>query len=191
MKQIYLEPNQVPEALRYSGKKYSVVIGETMTLQSTYWSGGTRSTYRVVELTSGKQERIAGNGAPDCFGIDLNGQGITLKPGYAVVEHSIFCGKDGGLTFYIHPDNAGKFLTHDDQELSRAELCLLDATGGLKASYAGRKPRIEMMRVNGFGDSDIATARDSLIRKKLLRKNGSITPAGMNARPPHHQFKQW
>lgn len=189
MKTIYLEPNQVPENLRYSGRKYKADISDTVTLHNTYWSGGTRSTYSAVDLNTGQKVSIATDSAPVIFGLDYDGQQITLKPGYAIIEHSMFCGKDMGLTFHIHPDNAGKFLPSPNTDLSESELCLLDATAGLKGSYGGRKPRIDMMRFNGFSDIDIDTAKTLLIEKGLLRKNGAITPAGRNASP--NTFKSY
>ena len=183
MKTVYLEPNQVPEVLKsgYNGRKFEACITESITLNNTFWDGGTRSTYSVVELATGRQAAIARDSAPSWFGTDYNGESIALKPGFAVIEHSIFCGKDMGLTFHIHPDNAAKLLPQSDDSLSESELCMLSATAGLKSSYGGRKPRVDMMHRYGFSDSDIVAATESLKGKKLLRGNGSITPAGRNA----------
>lgn len=193
-KSIYLELDQVPPMLRggYSGRKFEAVICDSVSLQNTYWSGGTRSSYAVIELDTGKSSPIANNSAPPQFGIDYDGETITLKPGYAVVEHSIFCGKDMGLTFYIHTDNAGKFLPDSSgNDLTDAELCLLDATAGLKSSYGGRKPRIDMMKRNGFTDEQIEQAKQSLISKKMLNSRGAITTLGRNNRPERNKFKNY
>lgn len=190
---IYLEKNQVPKQLlgEYSGQKFRVVIANSVTLSNTYWSGGTRSYYYSVDLVTGKRAMIAADSTAPQFGPCADGESIAIKQGYAIIEHSYFCGKDMGLVFYIRSENAAKLLPEKIEGLTDCELCLLDATAGLKSSYAGRKPRIEMMHANGFNDDQIHDARQSLIEKKLLRKNGSITVAGRNQRPPRDKFRQW
>ncbi len=190
---IYLEKSQVPATLRknYFGRKFRVNITKSLTLRNTYWSGGTRSTFSTLSLLSGKTSaNLTATSSPldKC----ADGETISIRPGLAIVEHSIFCGKDHGLVFHIHPDNASQLIPSSlNETLSQAELCLLDATAGLKSSYAGRKPRIDMMQTNGFSLADIASAKDALIAKKMLRKNGSITTKGRNARPATGTFKRW
>jgi hypothetical protein len=126
------------------------------------------------------------------FGTDYDGEHITLQPEFCVVKHSTFCGTDMGLTFYIHADNAARLLPDTDGgKLTDAELCLLEATSGYKASYGGRKPRIDMMHNNGFSDDDIQIASDNLKSLKLLNKAGAITVSGRNARPDRDTFKKW
>lgn len=182
MKTIHLEPNQIPPGFTsYKGRKLKAVVCEKVTLSDTYWSGGTRSTYTAMQLSTGERVAIARNSAPSIFGTDYDGTNFPLKPDIAIVEHSIFCGKDMGLTFYVHPDNAAKLLPDQtDGNYSDAELCLLAATSRLKSSYAGRKPRIDMMHANNFDNVAIEQAKTALIEKGLLRKNGSITTKGRN-----------
>ena len=190
MTTIYLEPNQVPAHLRgnYTGKKFQVEITDSVRLYNTYWSGGSRNTYTVTSLIDGASKSVGANSTAPQFGPCSDGAKLPVLPGFAVIEHSIFCGKDMGLTFYIHPDNAAKFLPDNTPTLTDAELCLLDATAGLKANYGGRKPRIDMMVKNGFSMADIEAAKQALIDKKMLRPNGSITPLGRNNRPEMGRF---
>jgi hypothetical protein len=119
---------------------------------------------------------------------DIN---VTLKPGFAVLEHSIFCGKDMGLTFYLHPDNATKLLppVHD---ISPYERLVLRATASLKSSYNGRD-RYQMAQgyenANYLKANNLSyptreqweSAKQSLVGKGLLNKAGAVTPAGRNA----------
>jgi hypothetical protein len=193
MQTIYIDRKDIPANLinGLGGNKFKVEVTESVTLRDTYWDGGTKSSYGVVNLATGERQPIAQNSAPSFFGIDFDGQTIQLKPGFAVLEHSIFCGKDHGYTFYLHADNAVLFLPAPTDTLSRAELCLLAATSGLKSSYDGRKPRIDMMHNNGFSDSDIAAATESLKAKKMLNAAGAITTSGKNACPERSQFRQW
>lgn len=42
------------------------------------------------------------------------GKTVALQPGIAIVEKSVFCGKEMALRVYIHPDNMVKFLPSDN-----------------------------------------------------------------------------
>ena len=55
-----------------------------------------------------------------------------------MVEHTIFCGKDHGLTFYVHPDSAAKLLPSESVELTPNQKLVLNATASLKSSYNGK-----------------------------------------------------
>jgi hypothetical protein len=197
---IYLEPSMVPDALRagYSGKKFKVRVVSEVTIPSYAgnWDGGSRDAYRLVELESGRDVAASDNvSAPWDKRSDRR---IVLRPGFAVVEHSIFCGKDMGLTFYVHPDNAAKLLPAPAAELSPYEKTVLEATIGKKSSYGGQD-RYDMAKSDcayssywkAYGLSEGVPfptraqwqeAKDSLIAKGLLNKAGAVTTAGRNAR---------
>jgi len=191
---IYLEPDKVPAHLRqgYSGKKFKAVIVTDMTIPADagLWSGGTRSTYSAIVLDTGRAATVSDNMSAPWDGTRKD-QHIALKPGFAIVEHSIFCGKDMGLTFYVHPDNAAKLLPAPADTLNPHEAIVLDATCSYKSSYNGQD-RYDMAR----GDSRTResfpsreqwqTAKDSLISKGLLNKAGAVTPKGRNARPSRY-----
>lgn len=81
-----------------------------------YWDGGGRTyayfvdlqTRRVLSSDAILQEARQTMSNP--FGLAM--VTITLRPGVALVEHSIFCGKDVGLSLIVHPaDASGNFLT--------------------------------------------------------------------------------
>jgi len=110
MNAIYLDPNMIPAQLRggYSGKKFKAVVCTEVTIRADagLWSGGSRDTFRFVQLSTGDAIAASDNmSAP--WDASRKDQHITLKPGFAVVEHSLFSGKDMGLTFYVHPDEYG------------------------------------------------------------------------------------
>lgn len=184
MKAVYLEKSQVPAALigSYTGRKFKARVSDSVTLRNTYWSGGTRSTYRAASLANGESRALPGNPAPYHFGGNMEGQTIDLVPGYAIVEHSIFCGKDMGLVFHIHPDNAQKLLP-DTADLDAFETIVLAATATYKASYGG----IKNFRLHEAHSStkitldDWNAAKSRLMARKYLNKAGAITPAGRNA----------
>ena len=49
--------------------------------------------------------------AQSAFDKPLSGvKEVTLPLGFACIKHSIFCGRDTGITIIVRPENAAKFL---------------------------------------------------------------------------------
>jgi hypothetical protein len=188
---IYLEPKQVPSYLRgsYSGRQFKAVVAETVTIPADagLWSGGTRATFRIVRLADGADARLSMEAAAPWDDRRVE-RVIPLRGGIAVIEHSMFCGKDMGLTIYVHPENAAALLPAPTAVLSELEAVVLEATASLKSSYAG-KDRREMTNDNRrysgkplIGRYEWEVAKQSLIGRGYLNKAGAITTAGRNAR---------
>lgn len=185
MKTIHLEAKETPKHLRnafdYSGHKFQIRVADSVEVGGVdaYWSGGTRSQFALIHLGTGKtmpHGQNVGNGlSPRNATVRLHGDNV------AVVEHTIFCGKDLGLTFHIHPNNAAELLPAPE-ELTAAEKIVLSATRSLKASYGG-KSRLQM--VNDYkpiiSKDDWEAATEDLKARKLLNARGAITAAGKNA----------
>lgn len=198
MQTIHLDPNQVPTHMRgdYSGRSFKARIGETMTIPSTagLWEGGSRDTFRFIRITDGAAvDAVKHQLAPwDGSRRDIP---VTLRPGFAVVEHSYFCGKDMGLTFYVHPSDAAPMLPAPDGQLTDTEQKVINATCSYKSSYGGRD-RYEMARDDYapcWAKPDPAkapfptreeweAAKAALASRGYLNKAGAITPKGRNAR---------
>jgi hypothetical protein len=195
MTAIYLEPNKIPHHLRsgYNGKKFKAVVTTELTIPSHagIWDGGSRDTYQLIHLETGKAVQASDNmSAP--WNPARRDQHIKLEPGFAVVEHSQFCGKDMGLTFYVHPDNAAKLLPAPAAELTLHETIVLAATVSYKSSYNGRD-RYDMAKTTWnypWRASELKkpfptrdewdAAKAALAAKGLLNKAGAVTPAGRN-----------
>jgi hypothetical protein len=191
-KAIYLDAKMIPAHLRgsYNGNKFKAYVCTEMTIPSDagLWSGGSRDTYSAINFSTGEIVPFPGQqSAPwDSSRADRK---VTLEPGFAVVEHTIFSGKDLGLTFYLHPDNATKLLP-PATDLGEHEAIVLDATASLKSSYNG-KDRYEMKREDWsyswrnnppfMSREQWEEAKASLISKGLLNKAGAITVNGRNA----------
>lgn len=192
MNAIYLDPNMIPAHLRggYSGKKFKAVVTTEVTIpaEAGLWSGGTRDTYQLVHLETGKAVQASDNMSSP-WNENRKYQTITLQPGFAVVKHAMFCGNDMGLTFYVHPDNAAQLLPPPAAELSEHEQIVLNATCAYKSSYNGRD-RYDMAKSYTYGEASAYFpsraewdyAKNELIAKGLLNKAGAVTPAGRNAR---------
>lgn len=195
MNTIYLDPKMVPAVLRgaYNGQKFKAVVCETVDIPSDagLWSGGSRELYSVVTLDDG-MKLLPGQDAAPWNRNYHNRREIMLQPGVVVVRHSIFCGKDTGLTFYVHPENATKLLPAPAAELSEHERMVLEATCSLKSHYNGRdryQMATDSLRYNRKpypSRDEWNAAKQSLIDKGLLNKAGAVTVAGRNARPSRY-----
>lgn len=192
---IHLEPKLVPSALRgaYAGKKFKAYVTESVTIPASagLWEGGSRDTYRLADIATGETVPASDNASAPWD--PRKDRTIALKPGYVVIRHSIHSGRDAGLTFFVHPQNATALLPAPAAELSPHEALVLEATASLKSSYGG-KDRYEMSREDvAYGapeKRDAFPTRDqwdaakaSLIARGYLNKAGAITVAGRNARP--------
>jgi hypothetical protein len=193
LNRIYLDPKMVPQHLRgsYNGKQFKAVVctEHTIPADAGTWSGGSRDTYTAINFETGQQVTVSDHySAP--WDSSRKDRRVKLEPGFCLVEHSMFCGKDMGLTFYIHPDNATKMLPVA-VTLTPTECLVLNATKSLKSSYAGRD-RYD----NARGDYSLEQclegepyptrdrwdiAKQALINRGLLNKAGAITVNGRNA----------
>jgi hypothetical protein len=91
----------------YNGRKFTVEAAERVTFYDTNWSGGTRSQY-VAMTRDGKTGTFT---APAPWVNRLEGQTVDLPEDVIIVKHSIFCGQDCGIRFYVHPNVMPKMLT--------------------------------------------------------------------------------
>ena len=190
-KEIALENSQVPAHLRgtYSGRKFSAVVTESVTIpaHAGNWDGGSRDTYKLVNVETGAAMDASDNvSAPWDARKD---RVVNLRPGFAVILHSMFCGKDMGLTFYVHPENAAKLLPAPVAALSDHEKIVLEATCSFKSSYMGKdRYQMALEHESAVGRQFFPTrgqwdaAKASLIGKGLLNRAGAVTVAGRNAR---------
>ena len=166
----------------YNGRKFRVTVHDAggMNLAS-YWDGGSRSYYAILRLSDMKTLEVPQNGS----GFDPYGYGIETPlpaPDFAVIECSIFCGNDSGITIHVHSSNAAPLLPKVEA-LSWAETVVLVATRGLKSSYAGIKDYRfhESHERTGISRQEWDEAKAQLISRKLLNAAGAITVDGKNA----------
>src|SRR3990167_6708262 len=90
----------------YSGRKFSIVPRDTITFYDLNWGGGSKNTYRFVSDSG------------DIVGLPVSapwlepneGRTVALPPEFLVLKHTIFCGKDLGITIYTHPANMPRLL---------------------------------------------------------------------------------
>ena len=180
MQTIYLEPNQVPAHLKrgYTGKTFRAEVTERVTVPSYagLWSSGSRDTYEAIELATGRAVPASDNMSAPWDKTRADRQ-IELKSGLAVVKHTMFQGKDLGLTYFVHPSDAVALLPPTDDEVTPTERKVLAIIGGIKSGY-----RADYFRKAGISDAELEAIKVSLIKRDYLNKAGAITTKGRNAR---------
>lgn len=92
----------------YRGRSFRVSIAGVVTLHDLNWGGGTRNVYKAVPLT----REGAANGLPTFSPWNNPAEGKTLEipAGWAVVEHTVFCGTDLGLTVHVGTGDMARVL---------------------------------------------------------------------------------
>jgi len=90
----------------YRGRKFLVEFSETVTFYDTNWGGGSQNKYKAVTFDG----QVFGMNVPAPFCNPIEGSSLPLNSNVVVVEHSIFCGTDCGITIHAHPSLAPKWL---------------------------------------------------------------------------------
>ncbi len=163
----------------YSGKKFRVDIFQSPMNLSSYWSGGSRNYFVIVNMANKRAEPIPENGGI----FQMNAFRMSNLPeNFAVVQRSFFSGKDAGITIYVNESNITKMLP-STEEVSWAEKVVLCATRSYKSSYAGIKDYRfrEALQETGITREEWEKAKENLIQNGLLNKAGAITDKGRNA----------
>lgn len=165
----------------YSGRKFKVqAFAGPMRLDS-FWDGGSREYHVVLNLATLQTVPIQENGTPFANG----GQIMRLSElplNCAVVTHSIFCGKDMGITIAVGEANLSRMLPAPT-ELTWEEKVVLSSIRSLKSSYNGiaNYRQTKAIEATGIDATAYDAAKLALIGKGMLNKSGAITDAGKNA----------
>jgi hypothetical protein len=189
IKSLYLEPRDVPDVLRraaarafptYTGRKYRLDGADSVPLEN-YWDGGSR-TYLCVYRVADDRLEEAPFVTENPFNKEAHGR-VPTRPGYVFVEHVIFCGKDLGIRFVVHPDDLVPLLPAPAAALPLDQRIVLVASRCFKSSYGGdsnvrftqshERTGISLERWN--------VAKVALVASGHLNKAGAVTTKGRNA----------
>jgi hypothetical protein len=85
--------NIVSAVAPYHKHSIIVTIGTSAELHGTYWDGGSRSTYTLVDVRRIGAIRRFPQFAPPQFGGPAQTPSVDISPGTAIVECGTFCGK--------------------------------------------------------------------------------------------------
>ena len=175
--------SQHPEVVRiaqaafpdYRGKKYRVKLFTGPMSLTSNWEGGSRDFYALIHLPSNRTQPVPENGTP--FSNRATTEQVeTLPTNCAVVRHTLFCGKDLGVTIFVGEENLAKLLPAP-MELTPAQNIVQVATRSLisRARFDGAVSH------TGIDRKAWDAAKAELVVKGLLKPNGAITDDGMNA----------
>lgn len=128
---------------------------------ANYWDGGSRDYVMAYELATG---RVYGpaihtenpiNGAAHAT--------VRIPEGVLIVEHSVFCGKDAGVTIYAHPANMPRLLPTDEAALTDKERAIIAVIN------CGKD---QGMAFSHFGGEERTTVR-AMARRGLVKVVGT------------------
>ena len=87
-------------------KKRKAILAKPKTavpISGTYWDGGSRSDWFLINLASMKAVPLAHQNPPQ-FGGPKEDPIQPLEPGYALICAGVFCGKPATPVVYFHPE---------------------------------------------------------------------------------------
>lgn len=93
----------------YRKREARVMPTATVTLDGTFWDGGSRSEYAAVELATGRVSS-APQYAPPQFGGPMSAPVVNIPVGIAIVKTGTFCGKPATATVYVNPADVAHML---------------------------------------------------------------------------------
>lgn len=93
----------------YKKREAAFSVRDTITLEGTYWDGGSRSTYTAINLQT-LQTSAAEQFAPPQFGGPRHAPAVTIPDGVAIVETGIFCGKPATARVYVNSRTVSPLL---------------------------------------------------------------------------------
>lgn len=88
----------------YRGRKVKARLWTRPMRLENYWDGGTRSYYVAIRVADGA---VADFGTDNPFERSAH-EPVDLPAGVLLVEHSIFCGKDMGITVWGRTESLGE-----------------------------------------------------------------------------------
>ena len=101
----------------YNGRKYRVKVFEGPKEIRSYWSEGSRDFYAFINMETKEAGEIHSN-----HPVYEPNQPNTLKElpiNVALICHTIFCGKDIGVTIYVRPENMPLLLGKGIEQLAQ------------------------------------------------------------------------
>lgn len=91
----------------YKGRKITVIPATSYQMMD-YWSEGSRHFVKAYALVNGRVA-ASSSAAQTPWRGEAHAR-VAVPVGILLVEHSIFCGKDCGITIYVNPENLAAAL---------------------------------------------------------------------------------
>ena len=104
---VTLQPGtDLANIVKLVSKKRKAILARPTTevrISGSYWDGGSRSDYFLVNIATKEVVPIPGV-SPMQFGGPKEDPVQHLQPGFAIIEAGTFCGKPSTPTVYLHPE---------------------------------------------------------------------------------------
>ena len=91
----------------YKKRKAFIQSREKITLSNTYWDGGSRSSYTIVNIATGQITTCAQHAPPEFGG---KTPVVEIDNDIAIIETGVFCGKPATASVFVSPENYNKLL---------------------------------------------------------------------------------
>jgi len=101
----------------YRGRKIGVVVCDSVTFHDTNWCEGSRTQYKAIKYTAGGFS-VSTFVAPAPWVNVVEGSTVMLPADCLIVAHSIFCGRDCGITIYHSAGNTLRLTPADRPRLT-------------------------------------------------------------------------
>lgn len=198
---IYVTKKDVKDLVKvaypeYKGRKFKIKTATTYRLHN-YWDGGSIDKIKFAKWNPEIEQWVIKEPPPETKNPfnKIAHETIDIPKDILFVEHSIFAGKDLGITIYMHPESiyAPLLLESETAEpLSKWEKIVLLATRKYKSSYAGIKNYrfLQARRETGITRECWECTKEELIKKGYLTKKGSLTIKGKNAIDKYFYFDE-
>jgi hypothetical protein len=98
----------IPRCVGYKKRKAFIQSSTQKTLSHTYWDGGSRSSYIVVNIATGQVLYDTYAGLPPQFG--GTAPVVEIDNDIAIIETGVFCGKPATASVFVSPENYNKLL---------------------------------------------------------------------------------
>ena len=161
----------------YTGRRFSVQPFTGSMPATSYWSGGSKDDWCLLNLATDKTWRVPENGSP------YSGKAFRvgkLPANIVLVRHTrgTYC----SLTIFVNPANLRDDLLPPKPPIEWAESVVLCATYCYKNTYGGRTNIrfTEARETVGITEAEWNTARTACIAKGWLNRAGAITDDGLN-----------
>jgi hypothetical protein len=94
----------------YKRREVEITGRNSVTISDLNWSGGSRSTYTLVSLDDNRAKSLANWSTFAPWDNPYEVAKMELRPGVAVVQTGVFCGKVSLMRIYVHPSNLTPLL---------------------------------------------------------------------------------
>ena len=97
----------IPRCVGYKKRKAFIQSRTEKSLSNTYWDGGSRSSYTIVNIITGQITTCAQYAPPQFGGTEPV---VKIDNDIAIIETGVFCGKPATASVFVSPENYNKLL---------------------------------------------------------------------------------